>query len=44
MKLAAAICGLWAFGSILAVDAYDPTDTLMNGGMYETYFWARKVV
>jgi hypothetical protein len=33
MKFAAAFVGLWAFGSILAVHASDPTDTLMDGGI-----------
>ena len=37
MRFAAALWGLWAFGYKLVVHAYDPTDTLMDGGMWNLF-------
>lgn len=37
MKFAVVVVGLWALRFMWAVHADDPTDTLMDGGMYATY-------
>jgi hypothetical protein len=44
MKFATAVVSLLALLFMWAVHAYDPTDTLMDGGMYAAYSGSSTVV